>query len=334
MGRRISDKVVGAIMLLLPLTLFGKVGLLISNLYTNNLYFISEIEKGGNKTEISPFFSYSGFFDLDYLGTFSMIEFNLDDIFFGNKISIQKKISLPELGNKNFVYIEGYNFTPLTYEQYRLNKLSIGDSILVNFGRYLLFVGTEVKLMNFNSDSIKDYVKGGLNSYVSIPMPFFYLVSRGGMGLMLYENEKLPYRMFSLEMDFPLTEDFNFSLSAFYSVLSDPKEYLIIDSLLLDPFFESEGVKKNTNLTFLIKKSFIKGKFYLDLSLDLFRRDFFEIGEIRRKDSGWLFDFQCRRMLRDKFWLFFVLSSIDNNSTIETLNYTENSFGVGIQLIF
>jgi hypothetical protein len=327
----------GAIILLLPFLLFSKSygGFSVSNSYTDNLYFIGEIEKGGNKSGIAPFFSYRGLFDLDYWGDISIIDFNKDDIFFGNTIGIQKKFNLPGLGNKNYIYLEGYNFTPLTYEEYRLNEISAGDSLLVNFGRYLLFAGAQIDYLNFNSDSIRDYIKGELKSYISLPMPFFYLVPGGGTGLILYGNEMLPYYMFSLSMNFPLTDDFHFSISSSFSELSEAEDnYPISDSLLLDPFFENEGIVRNAGLALSITKSFRQGSPLLNLYLEFFKKDFFEIGGIRRNDSGFLVDLQFTWLLNNNLSLFIGLSSVVNNSTIENLNYTKNSIDGGIQLIF
>ncbi len=323
--------------MLLPFLLLSNIygGVSVSNSYTDNLYFIGEIEKGGNKSEVASFFGYSGLFDFVYSGNISMIDFNKDDIFFGNGLSLQKKFYLPGLGNKNYIYLEGYNFTTLAYKEYRLNEISAGDSLLVNLGRYLLFAGTQFDYANFDSDSIEDYIKGGLKSYLSLPMPYFYLVPGGSTGLMLYGNEMLPYYMFLLSMDFPLTGDFAFSVSGSYFKLSEPgDDYPLSDSLLLDPFFENEGILRNANLALSVTKSFAEENSLLNLYLELFKRDFFEIGSIRRNDSGFFVDIQFTHIINNNLSLFVGLNSIVNSSTIENLNYTKNSIDGGIQLIF
>jgi hypothetical protein len=334
---RNSEIIGGAIILLLPFLLLSNSygGISASNSYTDNLYFIGDIEKGGNKSEIAPFFGYLGLIDLRYSGNISVIDFNGDDIFFGNSLSIQKKFNLPGLGNKNYIYLEGYNFTPLTYEEYRLNEISAGDSVLVNLGRYLLFAGTQFDYVEFGSDSIADYIKGGLKSYLSFPMLYFYFVPGAVTGLMLYGDEMLSYYIFSLSMDFPLTGDFSFSVSGSYFKLSEPQsDYPISDSLLLDPFFENEGVVRNANFTVSVTKSFMEESYLLNLYLELFKRDFFEIGTIRRNDSGFFVDFRFNRILNNNLSLFVGFNSTINSSTIENLNYTKNSIDGGIQLIF
>jgi hypothetical protein len=327
----------GAIILLLPFLLLSNIhgGVLVSNSYTDNLYFIGEIEKGGNESAIAPFFEFSGLVDLYYSGNISMIDFNDDDIFFGNSISLKKKFNLPGLGNKNYIYLEGYNFTPLTYQEYRLNEISAGDSLLVNLGRYLFFAGTQFDYVNFDSDSIEDYIEGELRSYISIPMPYFYLVPGIGTGLMLYGDEMLPYYMFSLSMDFPLTGDFFFSISGLYFKLSEPQDdYPLSDSLLLDPFFENEGIERNANLALSVTRSFMEERSLINLYMELFKKDFFEIGNIRRNDSGVFVDLRFTHIINNNLSLFVGLNSTVNNSTIENLNYTKNSIDGGIQLIF
>jgi hypothetical protein len=206
---------------------------------------------------------------------------------------------------------------------------------LVNLGRYLLFAGTQIDYLNFNSDSIEDYIKGELKSYISFPMPYFYLVPGGSTGLMLYEDETLPYYTFSLSTSFPLTGDFFFSLSGSYFKLSEPGgDYPLSDSLLLDPFFENEGVERNANLSLSVTKSFMEENSLLNLYLELFKKDFFEIGSIRRNDSGFFIDVRFNHIISNNLSLFIGFSSIVNSSTIENLNYTKNSIGGGVQLIF
>jgi len=327
----------GAIILLLPFLLFssGYLGFSVSNSFTDNLYFIGEIKKGGNIAQISPFFSYSGLLDIDYSGNMSIIDFNEEDVFFGNRIAIQKTFNLPGLGNRNYLYLDGYNFTPLTYQNYGLNELYAGDSLSLYMARFLLSAGMKVGYVAFDSEFMEDYIRPEIKTHISIPMPYFYLIPGIDAGLMLYENERLPYYNISLSFDFPLTGDFTLFVSGSYFSLSEPKNnYPISVSLLLDPFFEKDGIVRNTNLNLSIEKTFVKYKSFLNLYLTLFEKDFFEIGDIRRNDSGLFAGLQFTRILNNNLSLFFDLSSTINSSTIENLNYTKNSIGGGIQLIF
>jgi len=308
----------GAIILLLPFLLFSNsyFGFSLSDSYTDNLYFIGEIERGGNTTNVSPFFSYSGFLDFDYSGNVSVIDFDEEDIFFGNRAGIQKISNLPGLGNKNYFYLNGYNFSSL-------------------IGNVLLSTGMEFGYMNFRHDSIEDYVKPEVKTYLSIPMPYFYFIPGVDAGLMFYENERLPYYNLSLSLNFPLTGDFSIYVSGNYFWMSEPENnYLLPDSLLLDPFFEEEGIKRNTNINLAINKSFIKYKSYLSLYLNLSEKDFFEIGDILRNDSGFFASLQYTKIINNNMSFFVSFSSKLNNSNIENLDYTKNNIGGGIQLIF
>lgn len=327
----------GATILLLPFLLLSNsyTGVSVSNSYTDNLYFIGEIEKGGNKTNVAPFFSCSGFLDFDYLGNVSIIDFDREDIFIGNRVGIQKTFNLPGLGNRNYLYLNGYNFTPVNYQNYGLNEIYGGDSLSLYVGNFLLGAGIKVAYVNFNSDSVKDYIRPELKTDLTIPMPYFYFVPGVDAGLMIYENERLPYYNFSLSLDFPLTGDFTILFSGNYFLLMEPKEnYALSDSLLLDPFFEEEGIERKINLNLSINKTFSEQKVYLDLYLELFKKDFFEIGGILRNETGFFVDLRYTRAINNNTSFFVNFSSEINNSTIENLNYTKNNIGGGIQLIF
>jgi hypothetical protein len=325
----------GAIILLLPLLLLSYAGITVSDSYTDNLYFIGEIERGGNKTSIAPFLSFSGFFDFDYLGDATMIDFDKEDIFIGNRVGIQKRFNLPGLGNRNYLYLNGYNFIPLNYENYGLNEIYGGDSLSFYIGNFLLGVGVEVSYVNFSSDSVDDYFKPEITTDLSIPMPYFYFVPGFGAGLMIYEDERLPYYNFSLSLDFPLTGDFTMSFAGNYFRLSEPgNDYPISDSLLLDPFFEDEGITKSTDIGLFVRKAFIEQKAYLSLYLTFFEKDFFEVESIQRNDSGIFAGIQYTKIINNNTSFFVSFSSQVNNSTTGNLSYTKNNIGGGIQLIF
>ncbi len=323
--------------MLLPFLLLSNsyTGVSVSNSYTDNLYFIGEIKKGSNQTNVSPFFSYSGLVDFDYGGDVSIIGFDKEDIFIGNRAGIQKTLNLPGLGNRNSLYLNGYNFIPVNYQNYGLNEIYGGDSLSLYIGNFLLSAGMKVGYVNFSSDSIEDYIKPEIKTNLSIPMPYFYFVPGIDAGLMIYKNERLPYYNFSFSLDFPLTGDFTMLFSGNYFWLSEPEnDYPLPDSLLLDPFFEKEGIEKNTNLNLSINKAFIEHKSYLNLYLGLFEKDFFEIGGVLRDESGFFVDLRYTKIVNNNTSFFVSLSSEVHNSTIENLSYTKNNIGGGIQLIF
>lgn len=321
--------------MLLPFLLLGYTGISVSNSYTDNLYFIGEIEKAGNKTNVSPFLSYSGFLDFDYSGDATIIDFDEEDIFIGNRVGIQKRFNLPGLGSRNYLYLNGYNFIPLKYENYGLNEIYGGDSLSFYIGNFLLGVGIGAGYVDFSSDSVEDYFKPEITADLSIPMPYFYFVPGAGAGLMIYEDDRLPYYNFSLSLDFPLTGDFTMSFGGNYSRLSEPgNDYPISDSLLLDPFFENEGITRSVDLDLSVNKTFVEQKAYLSLYLTLFEKDFFEVSNIRRNDSGFFAGLRYTKIINNNTSFFVSFSSEINNSTIEDLNYTKNSIGGGIRLIF
>jgi len=327
----------GAIILLLPFILLSDsyAGIKVSNLYTDNLYYIGEIERGGNQTTVSPFFSYSDFLDFDYTGDASMIDFDGEDIFIGNRVDIQKRFNLPGLGNRNYLYVNGYSFFPLNYRNYGLSEIFGGDSLSLYIGNWLLGLGMEVGYVDFSSNSIEDYIKPEIKTDLSIPMPYFYFVPGFTAGFMIYEDWRIPYYNFSLGLDFPLTGDFTIAVSGSYFQLSESEDDSpLSDSLLLDPFFENEGITRNVSLGLSVNKIFLKQKSYLNLYLSLFEKDFFEVENIQRNDSGFFAGLQYTKIVGNNTSFFFGVSSQVNNSTIEDLSYTKNSVSGGIQLIF
>jgi hypothetical protein len=327
----------GAIILLLPFLLLanGYIGISVSNSYADNLYFIGEVEKSGNQTSASPFLSYSGFFDFDYMGNVSILDFDKEDIFIGNRVSIQKSFDLPGLGNNNHLYLNGYNFMPFNYEDYDLNEIYLGDSLSLYLGNFLFGLGMEVSYVNFSSDSIEDYMKPGIKTDLSIPMPYFYLIPGVGSGFMLYGEKRRPYYDFSLVLDFPLTGDFTFAISGNYFNLSEREnDSPLSDSLLLDPFFENEGITSSSNVGLSINKIFVKHKAYLSLSLSLFEKEFFEVENMQRDDSGFLASLLYTKIVNKNTSFFVGFSSEINSSTIENLSYTKNSISGGFRLIF
>lgn len=323
--------------MLLPFLLLSNsyTGFSLSNSYTDNLYFIGEIEKSGNTTHLSPFFSYSGLLDFDYAGNISVIDFDKEDVFIDNRVVIQKRFNLPGLGNRNYLYVNGYNFTPLNYENYGLNEIYGGDSLSLYIGKILLSVGIKAGYVNFSSDSIRDYIRPELRTNLSIPMPYFYFVPGISAGFMIYENERLPYYNFSLVLDFPLTGDFTMAVSGNYFRLSEGEnDSPLSDSLLLDPFFENEGITRNVAFGLSVNKTFVEQKAYLKLYLTLFEKSFFEAENIQRNDSGVFASLQYTKIINNNTSFFVSFSSQVNNSTIENLNYTKSNISGGIQLIF
>jgi hypothetical protein len=166
-------------------------------------------------------------------------------------------------------------------------------------------------------------------------MPYFYFVPGFGAGFMVYEDKRLPWCYFSLVLDFPLTGDFTIAFSGDYFMLSDTEnDSPLADSLLLDPFFENEGITRSVDLGLSVNKNFVKHRGYLSLYLNLFKKDFFEVENIRRNDSGFFGSLEYTKITSKNTSFFVRVSSQVNNSTIENLNYIKNDIGVGIQLIF
>ena len=183
------------------------------------------------------------------------------------------------------------------------------------------------------TEDMRDWI--GMFQSTSFSDEDCYFIPGFGAGFMVYEDERLPYYNFSLVLDFPLTGDFTIALSGDYLLLSDTEnDSPLSDSLLLDPFFESEGITRRADLCLSVNKSFVEQRANLSLYLKFFEKDFLEVENMQRNDSGFFASLKYKKIVNKNTSFFFNFSTKINNSTIEDLNYIKNDIGGGIQLIF
>ena len=95
------------------------------------------IREAGQIAHINPQFIYSGVLELDYIGEFSLINFDFTNLLVVNDVKIAKKILLPGIGNNTAIYIDLYNFYTPSYEQYRITNVIAGHSLNAYLGNHL-----------------------------------------------------------------------------------------------------------------------------------------------------------------------------------------------------
>lgn len=324
-------------MLLLPLSLysFSTKGVLFSYTVTDNLY-LSNIKEHGNITNINPFLHQGNFFDFKYNGNVSVINFETYNLVFENYFELHKRIYLPGVGNKNILYSNLYSFLPFSYEIYRLIEFALGDSLNIYLGnKYLFSPEVKIKYKNFYSDSISDYLEPSIKSSISIPLPYVFFIPGVDAGFKVFENEAFSFYKTSSHFYFPLTFDFSFTLSlTYYYSQYVEAAYPIPVSYADDPFFEQENLNQMLDLKIFLNKLFHNHRSQLSVDLQLFKKEFFEVENQTREDSGLKVNVGFTKIVDKNLSFSLQIESLYNLSSIQDFEYIKNSLESSFGLIF
>jgi len=327
----------GIIFLLLPFLAFSNSvkGLSLSYSVSDNLYLLAAKEYG-SILAFHPFLNYSQSFDVEFKANYSIINFNTNNLFLENEISLQKHLYLPGVGNKNSTYIQFYNlFTP-SFDLYRYTTVSAGDS--VNFyllNRFLCSPDFGIQYRYFAADSIPGYLEPYVKSSLSIPLPYFFLIPGAELGSKIYENETLPfYRIFS-RFDSPLSMSLSLkaSIEYYHCAFSDGTPQIAL-SYTDEPFFEEESVNEQMSIIVAMKKSFQREKISMDVQCDVFKKKYFPIEGVPRSDSGASLHLLLTKMLGPRSSISVSFNPSLNYSTVDDFDYSRNSIGVQYNLIY
>lgn len=326
----------GVIFLLLPYLAFSNSvkGLSLSYSLSDNLYLLAEKESG-SLLALDPFLNYSQSFDVEFKGNYSIINFNANNLFLENKISLQKHLYLPGVGNKNSSYIQFYNlFTP-SFDLYRYTTLSAGDS--VNFyllNRFLCSPDFGIQYRYFATDSIPGYLEPYVKSSLSIPLPYFFLIPGAELGSKIYENETLPFYRIFFRFDSPLSVSLSLkaSIEYYHCAFSDGTPPITL-SYADEPFFEEESINEQTSIIVAMKKWFQREKISTNIQCDVFKKQYFPIEGVPRSDSGAYLHLLLMKMLDPRSSISVSFKSLLNYSTIDDFNYSKNSIGIQYSLI-
>jgi len=327
----------GIIFLLLPCLAFSNSvkGLSLAYSASDNLYLLATKEYG-SLLALYPFLNYSQSFDVEFKGKYSIINFNTNNLFLENKISLQKHLYLHGAGNNNCTYIQFYNlFTP-SFDLYRYTTVSAGDSVnLYLLNRFLCSPDFGIRYRYFAADSIPGYLEPYLKSSLSIPLPYFFLIPGAELGSKIYENETLPfYRIFS-RFDSPLSMSLSLkaSIEYYHYAFSDGTPPVSL-SYNDEPFFEEESVNEQTSLIVSMKKLFQREKISMDIQCDVFKKQYFPIEGVPRSDSGTSLYLLLTKMLGPISSISVSFKSLLNYSTIDDFDYSKNSIEIQYNLLY
>lgn len=327
----------GGVVLLLPFLLYSYTnkGLSFSYTATDNVYLLN-IKDNGSIIDISPFFRYEGFFSFMYNGNVSLINFDNNNIFLTNNLSLQKNCYFAGVGNKNITYVSLYSFLPVSRDIYTYMELSFGNSLNIYLvDKYLFAPDINLKYKNFSSDSMSDYLEPNIKSSIKIPLPYFFFIPEIGAGMKMYDNEALLFYTILSYFDFPLTMNFSAALSLSYSHTQHPEDVYPIDAAYADdPFFEQENLSHISEIILSVNKVFLKQYSQLSLDVQIFEKDFFEVDNRGRNDNGLKASVAFTKFIQRNLSLAVRFESLFNSSSLDDFDYNKNNLELSFQLIF
>lgn len=335
---RISIKGIlgGGALLLLPLVLFSdnSAGLALAFTATDNLQFLNIKDQGASVT-ISPFLRHQGFVTFTYDGAISLIGLDQNNLFFGNDIALIKHMFLPGVGNKNTLYLDAYVLLTSTFDIYRMNEYSLGDSLSVYIAKKYYFIADlQGHYTDYRNDSLTDYLQAHLRTSLSIPMPYFFLTPSVRGGFRIYEDQTLPFYGGSVSIDLPLTLDFSLTAAGTFLRHSEPTTHITVLTYADDPFFEKENLEQTADIMVGCTKLFLAQRSRLNLNVQLYDKRFFELDNMGRQDEG----FTCRALLTHTIDRNSVVSIgysyLANSSTLGSFTYDKNTIDLSLQLLF
>lgn len=327
----------GGVVLLLPLLLYSYTnkGLSFSYIVSDNVYLLN-IKDYGSIIDISPFFRYEGFFSFMYNGNVSLINFDDNNIFLTNNLSLQKKFYLTGVGNKNITYVNLYSFLPASRDIYKYTEFILGNSLNIYVAdKYLFAPDVNLKYKNFSSDSMSDYLEPNIKSSIKIPLPYFFFIPEIGAGMKMYDNEALLFYTILSHFDFPLNLNFSAALSLSYLHTQHPEDVYPIDAAYADdPFFEQENLSHMSDITLLVNKVFLKQYSQLSLDVQIFEKEFFEVDNQGRNDNGLKASVAFTKFIKRNLSFSVQFESLFNSSSLDDFDYNKNNLVLSFQLIF
>jgi hypothetical protein len=331
--------ITGGVLLLLPLLAFSYnphkgAGFQLKYSATDNIYQLN-IRDAGQIVSLSPFVFYEDFFEFNYAGDFSLINFDGNNLLFTNDIRIAKTILLPGVGNKMAFYADLYSFHAPSYEQYRVSNITAGNSLHAYLGNHLLSTETRVRFKHYPLDSLNDYLSPNITVGLGIPLPYVMFTPTVGFGFRSYRDEFLPLYTARSEFYLPLTLDFSalFGLN-FMHVTRPQHDYIIPLEYIDDPFFEEENINQLFELQVSTTRTFARNRAFIEARLTLFSKEFYEVESLERRDSGLHVFIELTKLFADNLALHLNGYSRFNASTIDDFDYTKNGIELSLELIF
>ncbi len=326
----------GAILLLLPIFIYSYSieGVSFAYNITNNVNGFS-LSDAGQIASVRPYFLNDDFLTLNYNGDLSVINFNPSNFFMTNNVGLAKKILLPGVGNKTTVYAGLYSFYAPSYELYNIIDLVGGDSLNMYIGKTLFSPDVRLRYKHFSSEFVQSYYEPRLKTDVRIPLPYMYLIPKLEGGFRIYGEEFVPFYIAEAQLHFPLTIDLSLATwFTFHEVTYPESTYITPVQYVDDPFFEEENINQQYDLGIYVTKSFIKQRAFIETQVNLFRKSFYEIEGMSRRDEGAYISLQYTNFMSSTLVFYVKASSLINTSTVNDFDFVKNDLELTFELIF
>lgn len=322
--------------MLLPLILYSysTQGISLAYNLTNNINQYN-LSSGGHIAGVRPYFFLEDVVTLDYEGDFSLINFDLDNLLIANSAALAKDLLLPGVGNRTTIYTRLYSFLAPSYDLYRVADVVFGDSLRLYAGNFLFSPDARVRYKYYYSELITDYLEPRGKISIRIPLPYTYLTTEAGGGFRIYGEESTPFYTASARLLFPLSLDISLSGAfTFHQSLYPDTAFIVPLQYVDDPFFEEENIDQSYGLHLAVNKSLIKERAFIEVRTSLYRKKFYEVGGMGRRDEGIHASLQYTRFVNSKFVFHIKGSTLINSSTVNDFDYMKNDLELIFELIF
>jgi len=326
----------GGVLLLLPYFIYSYSVQGVSFAYnlTNNINQYN-MSSGGQIAGLRPHFFLEDVVTVKYEGDFSLINFDPTNLLIANSAALAKNFLLPGVGNKTTIYTEFYSFFAPSYDLYRVADVVCGDSLRLYVGNYLLSTGARVRYKHYYSDLITSYLEPRLKMGVRIPLPYAFFTPEAAGGFRIYGEESTPFYTASARLFFPLALDLSFSSKfTFHQAMPPDSAFITPPQYVDDPFFEEENIDHIIDLDLSINKSLIKERAFIEGRANLFRKEYYEVAGMGRRDEGINISLQYTRFVSSQFIFHTKVSTLINSSTVNDFDFMKNDLELTFELIF
>jgi hypothetical protein len=335
---RVDSKILstGGVLLLLPFIIYSYSlqGVSLAYNLTNNINQY-DMSTGGQIAGLRPYFFLEDVVTVSYEGNFSLINFDPSNLLIENSAALAKNFLLPGVGNKTTFYTEFYSFFAPSYDLYRVADVISGDSLRLYVGNYLLSTDARVRYKHYYSDVITSYLEPRVKLGLRIPLPYAFFTPEAAGGMRIYGEESTPFYSASARLFFPLALDLSFSSQfTFHQALSPDSEFITPSQYVDDPFFEDENIDHIYDLDLAINKSLIKERAFIEARANLFRKEYYEVAGMGRRDEGMNISLQYTRFANSQFVFHIKVGTLLNSSTVNDFNFMKNDLELIFELIF
>ncbi|UCF70926.1 MAG: hypothetical protein JSW49_01230 [candidate division WOR-3 bacterium] len=326
----------GGVILLLPFLIYSYnvQGVSLAYNLTNNINQYN-MSSGGHVAGLRPYIFLEDVVTFNYEGDFSLINLAPENLLIANSAAIGKDILLPGVGNRTALYARYYSFYAPSYDLYGVTDVALGDSLRLYAGNYLLKPDVRVRYKYYHSELVTDYLEPRAKISVRIPLPYAYFTPEVSGGFRSYGEELTPFYTTSAWLLLPLSLNLSFStIFTFHRAVAPDSLFIVPSEYIDDPFFEEENVEETYDLEFGLNKSLIRERAFIEGRVKLFRKKYYEVSGMGRRDEGINIALQYTRFVDSKFVFHVKASTLMNASTVNDFDFMKNDLELIFELIF